>query len=71
MAISSKYGRIDIPSIADDEPVFVLRAQDRLAGHAIDMYRCLADSHGSAVIQTIQSVIEDFDSWGGSKKLPD
>ncbi len=71
MAISSKYGKINIPDIADEEPVFVLRAQDRLAEHAIEMYRSLAKSHGSVVVETIQAVIEDFGSWSGSKKLPD
>jgi flavorubredoxin len=71
MAISTKYGKIDIPKIADDEPVFILRAQDRLAEHAIDMYRSLAASHGSAVVEKIQTAIDDFSSWSGSKKLPD
>lgn len=71
MAISTKYGKIDISNIADDEPVFILRAQDRLAEHAIEMYRCLAASHGSAVVEKIQAAIEDFRSWSGSKKLPD
>ncbi|UCD78894.1 MAG: hypothetical protein JSW26_26415 [Desulfobacterales bacterium] len=31
MAISGKYGKLDIPKIGEDEPVFILRAQDRLA----------------------------------------
>jgi hypothetical protein len=71
MAVSEKYGKIDIDRIADDEPVFILRAQDRLAEHAIDLYRCLAASHGAAVVETLQAAIEDFRSWSGSKKLPD
>jgi hypothetical protein len=71
MAVSDKYGKIDIPKIADDEPVFVLRAQDRLAAYAIEMYRALAASHGSPVVEKLQAVIEDFRSWDGSKKLPD
>ena len=29
MAISTKYGKVDIPKIGSDEPVFILRAQDR------------------------------------------
>jgi hypothetical protein len=71
MAISAKYGKINISKIADDEPVFVLRAQDRLAEHAIEMYRSLAASHGSAVVAKLNAAIEDFRSWSGSKKLPD
>ena len=31
MAISGKYGRVNIPEIGADEPVFILRAQDKLA----------------------------------------
>jgi hypothetical protein len=71
MAISSKYGKINISKIADDEPVFILRAQDRLAEHAIEMYRCLAASHDSAVAEQIHTAIEDFRCWKGVKKLPD
>lgn len=71
MAISTKYGKISIPGIADDEPVFILRSQDRLAEHAIEMYRALAASHGAAVVEKIEAAIADFRSWSGSKKLPD
>jgi hypothetical protein len=71
MAISTKYGKINISKIPDNEPVFILRAQDRLAEHAIEMYRSLAASHGSAVAEKIHADIENFRSWSGSKKLPD
>lgn len=36
MAIEKKYGKLDIPGIPDDEPVFVLRAQD---AYALDTLR--------------------------------
>ena len=39
MAISTKYGKIDIPNIADDEPIFVLRAQDRWPGTPLKLPR--------------------------------
>jgi hypothetical protein len=39
MAISGKYGQIDIPKIGEREPVFILRAQDLLAGPAIELYK--------------------------------
>jgi flavorubredoxin len=71
MAISEKYGKIDISRIGDDEPVFILRAQDKLAEHTSEMYRSLAASHGAPVAEKIQAAIEAFESWGGSRKLPD
>ena len=46
MALSGKYGKLDIPKIAAGEPVFILRAQDVLAATAIQMYQLLVDSHG-------------------------
>lgn len=71
MAVSGKYGKIDIGNIKDDEPVFVLRAQDRLASYAIELYRSLAESHGSPVAGNIQKDIDNFRNWQGPKKLPD
>ena len=44
MAISGKYGKLNIPKVGDDEPVFILRAQDRPAEAAIQMYQTLAAS---------------------------
>ena len=37
MALSGKYGKLNIPRIGEEEPVFILRAQDRLAEFAIEM----------------------------------
>ena len=71
MALSSKYGRIDIPKIGADEPVFILRAQDRLAEYAIEMYQALAASHGCRLAETLQKEIDNFRKWKGPKKLPD
>ncbi len=71
MGISSKYGKVDIPKVGADEPVFILRAQDNLAKPTIEMYRILAASHGSKVVATLQKEIESFDRWKGNKKLPD
>ena len=44
MALSGKYGKLDIPKIAAEEPVFILRAKDVLAATAIQMYQLLGDS---------------------------
>jgi hypothetical protein len=71
MASSGKYGQLDIPRIGKDEPVFILRAQDKLAEPAIEMYRALAASHGSKVAAALEKEIARFRQWQGAKKLPD
>jgi hypothetical protein len=71
MAVSTKYGRVDIPKIGGDEPVFILRAQDKLAEATIGMYRLLAASHGSKLADSLNREIEAFRGWQGAKKLPD
>jgi flavorubredoxin len=71
MALSSKYGKIDIPKIGQDEPVFILRAQDKLAEATIEMYKSLAASHGSPVADLLPKEIERFRKWTGTKKIPD
>jgi flavorubredoxin len=71
MAFSNKYGRINIPGIGEDEPVFILRAQDKLAIWTIEMYRILCESHGAKVSETLGGIIEAFKNWSGPKKLPD
>ncbi|MBE0431127.1 MAG: hypothetical protein IBX67_04800 [Dehalococcoidia bacterium] len=71
MALSSKYGKVDISKVGDDEPVFILRAQDKLAEAAIGMYRILAASHGSELARSLDREIETFRNWQGAKKLPD
>jgi hypothetical protein len=71
MAISAKYGKLTIPKVGDDEPVFILRAQDKLAESAIAMYQALAASHGARVTNDIHKEIESFRNWKGTRKLPD
>jgi hypothetical protein len=71
VAISTKYGKVNIPKIGDNEPVFILRAQDKLAEPAIAMYRLLAASHGSKLAPSLDKEIENFHKWQGFKKLPD
>lgn len=70
MAISGKYGRINIPKIGADEPVFILRAQDKLAESALVMYRALAASHDRPVAHALESEIDAFRKWP-TKKMPD
>lgn len=71
MALSGKYGKLNIPGIADGEPVFILRAQDRLAGKAVRMYQLLAESHGSPLAAELDKVVDSFRKWPGSRKMPD
>ncbi len=71
MAVSGKYGKVSIPKIGDDEPIFILRAQDKLAVAAIEMYRALVSSHGSPLTESLQKEIDAFRSWTGAKKIPD
>jgi hypothetical protein len=71
MALSGKYGKLDIPRIGEEEPVFILRAQDKLAAPTIEMYRLLAVSHGRRLADAVQKEVERFRQWPGSKKMPD
>jgi hypothetical protein len=71
MAISTKYGKVDIPKIGSDEPVFILRAQDKLAEVTIGIYQLLAASQGSKLTDSLEKEIETFRKWPGNKKLPD
>jgi hypothetical protein len=71
MALSGKYGKVNIPNVGEDEPVFILRAQDKLAESAIEMYRSLVGSHGSPLADELQKEIDAFRRWRGPKKMPD
>jgi hypothetical protein len=39
MALSGKYGKLGIPHRGIVDPVFILRAQDRLATATLESYR--------------------------------
>ncbi len=71
MAISGKYGRLNIPKIDADEPVFILRAQDMLAKTAIEIYQLLAASHTCCLAKNLDKEIKAFKKWQGHKKMPD
>jgi len=70
MGISQKYGRIAIPSVGEYEPVFILRAQDRLAEPAMQMYRLLAEAHGIRKDEALSTEINCFRRWWEERKLP-
>jgi len=62
MAISGKYGKINILKTGEDEPVFILHAHDKLAVAAIGMYRLLANSHGAKLADSLQREIDIFNN---------
>jgi hypothetical protein len=71
MAISGKYRKLSIPRIGEGEPVFILRAQDKLAEPTIKMYRLLAASHGCRLAEELENEIQNFQRWSGKRKMPD
>jgi hypothetical protein len=71
MAVSGKYGKIDIPKIGKDEPVFILRAQDKLAELTIEIYRLLVSAHNQAMSKDLEREVDVFRQWKGPKKVPD
>ena len=71
MAVTGKYGNVEIPHIGNDEPVFILRAQDKLALAAIEMYKILAETEGADVASHLDDQIEAFRHWSGKRKKPD
>lgn len=71
MAVTGKYGNVSIPHIENDEPVFILRAQDRLALATIEMYKLLAETNDADVASNLDNQIEAFRHWSGKRKNPD
>ncbi|QFU87896.1 hypothetical protein [Amycolatopsis sp. YIM 10] len=67
MAIDSKYGPVSIPgsTIAADEPVFVLRGQDRLAPDAMRAYLELCKKAGVPQhhLDALEQSIVDMVRW--------
>jgi hypothetical protein len=71
MAVSEKYGKVFISKIGEEEPVFILRAQDQLAAEAIERYRDLAAKNGLPMAESLQKEIDAFRNWSGPKRMPD
>lgn len=72
MALSEKYGRLDIPRIGEEEPVFILRPQNELTEPNIEMYRLLAAAHRAhQLAQALQKEFDRLRQWQHIKKLPD
>lgn len=77
MAKDTKYGRLVVPGIGPDEPVFVLRAQDSVSVSTLLVYQGLARSKGSPAshVEGINRAIEAFCEWQAENsklvKVPD
>ena len=72
--MDGKYGRIttEFKQIPIDEPVFLLRAQDRIACIALMEYaRAYRDYSGDMEgYARLMRIVDEFDAWP-TKKLPD
>lgn len=77
MATSRKYGKMHIEGIDEDEPVFIIRAQDALAVAAIGAYSEAARTRGSTeeFVLEVRETAKDFTTWRaenpGRVKNPD
>jgi hypothetical protein len=65
MAIDLKYGHIPVAGVGDDEPVFVVRAQDVLSPRLLRIYRELCAVAGSPPrhLDGIGESVTAFESW--------
>ena len=70
MALSRTYGKLSIPMVEENEPVFILRGREVLAESAIEMYRLLAEAHGCQVAEALSREIMSFKEWTGERTLP-
>jgi hypothetical protein len=75
MAISLKYGKVDIPGIGDNEPVFIGRSQDRLMVRQMEYYWMEARAQGCDAdhLKAIDAQRSAMVSWTleHETKLPD
>ncbi len=62
MAQDLKYGKIDIPGIGDDEPVFVIRGRDECALDVLDAYAAIYEEHVESEDGPKQEIIDGVSS---------
>lgn len=65
MAIDKKFGRINIPNVPDDEPVFVIRGKDKAAVNAIRSYaRAAYDiGAGQVLLENAHDCANEIKDW--------
>lgn len=77
MALDEKYGKLKIGNIPDDEPVFVLRAQDVVAMNTLENYAHQAEVMGAkkSFVKDVLAVRDSFQKWQDDNddkvKVPD
>jgi hypothetical protein len=82
MAKDLKYPRVDIDTgghspIGEDEPIFILRAQDKKSVKLLDSYLLLCQGSGCSGdhLEAIEENIKRFEDWQSQNpsavKLPD
>jgi hypothetical protein len=72
---SLKYGVVLTArgSIVTDEPVFLIRSQDRCAIEALIAYHRVALKCGASqeFLADVETAIRAFEDWKGCRKIPD
>jgi hypothetical protein len=70
--VATKHNSISLSKAQDDEPIFVLRAQDRLAPDLVRGWAAQAERAGcpAAKVQEARAVAEAMERWP-ARKLPD
>lgn len=65
MALDEKYGEIEIKGIPKTEPVFVIRAKDKAAVHAIRGYAAYAGGVGAEeeFLESVLAQADVFAEW--------
>lgn len=77
MAQDNKYGKIEIPGVPDDMPVFVILAKDKAAVPAIEEYGLIAFEIGAKqdFLDGVSGRAAQFQLWQNentdSVKVPD
>ena len=73
--IDTKYGEVWLenkPEAPEDEPCFILRAQDELAADVIRVYGSMlfSKTHNPEAVRLLNKEADRFDAWP-VKKMPD
>lgn len=76
MANALKYGQVDISGIPEDEPVFVVRAQDVLSLPLVAEYRKLCMGAGCdrthlAAVDDVHAAVRQWQNGNNRVKVPD
>jgi hypothetical protein len=77
VAQDNKYGKVDIPGIPDDEPVFIIRGKDEAAPEAVHAYGDEATNIGASdeFVESVHKRAHEIHQWqlanGDLVKIPD